>query len=331
MAKQRIILIHGRSTKPGKAAFEALQKKALLHGLTREGSGKGKKIEDEKVAIDFVYYGDVNNALLAEKSKKMAKRLTAKDPHCGNLPCEPHQGLDKAIDILAAMPNFSARTYKKVLEQNEDRRWLDNAANAVSTFAAITTATFLNKVAINKTTPDMGAYLLTRKVGSEIRERLQKVLRPAIRAGDDICLVSHSMGCMVAYDVLWKFSRMSEYSELQESGNKISKWVTLGCPLGEAGVKRNLYDGDERREDKYPREIVLDWVNIAAKDDFVAHDRSIKDDYSYMTRSDPKLVNSIRDEEIYNCFFHDGVSNPHKLYGYLAHEKVGKEIADWIK
>ena len=45
---------------------------------------------------------------------------------------------------------------------------------------------------------------------------------------------------MVAYDVLWKLSRMSEYREVCESGNLVARCMTLGCPLGETGVKANL-------------------------------------------------------------------------------------------
>ena len=327
MSNQRIIVIHGRSTKPARAAYEKLQIKALLQGLARTNTGKEAQITNGKVAVDFVYYGDINNFILSE-SPDVAKTLTARDPDLRDIPCLPHTGYDLAIDQLAKFKNFHANAYKKVLAENKDLRWLDNAARAVSTFAAITSNTFLNTYAISKATTDMGAYLLTRKIGSEVRQRLQKVLKPALLAGEDICLVSHSMGCMVSYDVLWKYSRMSEYEDVQATNNKITKWLTLGCPLGEAGVKRNLYDGDERGPDRHPANIVKDWVNIAARDDFVAHDRSMKNDFRNMKKLG--YVESITDQEIYNCYYYDGVSNPHKLYGYLVHGKVGQQIADWI-
>jgi hypothetical protein len=109
------------------------------------------------------------------------------------------------------------------------------AARAVSTLAAILTGSRLNGFAIMNATADMGAYLMRRSVGSAIRARLQDPLRKALKRGDDICLVSHSMGCMVAYDVLWKFSRMSEYADLRAGGVKVTRWVTLGAHWAKLG------------------------------------------------------------------------------------------------
>ena len=184
---------------------------------------------------------------------------------------------------------------------------------------------------IKAATADMGAYLMRRAIGSKVRERLQTPLKRALKRGDDICLVSHSMGCMVAYDVLWKFSRMSEYSDVRENDNRVARWITLGCPLGEAGVKANLYDADERAyrggTDKHPIHIVRDWQNVAAIDDFISHDRTMKDDYRDMLKFGH--VDGIRDRKIYNCWAMDGKANPHKFYGYLANPETASLITDW--
>lgn len=324
---QRIIVIHGRHTKPAKAQHADLQMKALIQGLERADTIKAAKVHSGEIPVDFVYYGDVNNHLLSEK-RKIRETLSARDPDFSDAPCLPHEGYFDAIDELAGMSRFTKTAYHKVLKANKDFRWLDDAARALSTLTAVASASRLNMSVIAKATEDMGAYLLTRKVGSQIRQRLQHVLKPALLAGEDICLVSHSMGCMVSYDVLWKFSRMSEYAEVQTSGNRVNLWMTLGCPLGEAGVKRNLYDGDERDLDKHPENIIRDWVNVAAKDDFVAHDSTMKNDYRAMLSNG--YLDTITDKKIYNCFAYKERSNPHKFYGYLAHDYVGKRITDWI-
>ncbi|MFD1160477.1 hypothetical protein [Roseovarius aestuarii] len=330
---QRIIMIHGRSTKPAKQRLAMFQRQALLQGLERVNPAKAKKVADGAVEIDFVYYGDISNRILAVKSDTHAKRLTETDPHSDNAPCLPDVGFADAIDALGAIRRFDKRAYRKILKENDDLRFMDDAARAVSTIAAITTATFLNTVGIKLATADMGAYLMRRSVGSKVRERLQTPLRRALKRGDDICLISHSMGCIVAYDVLWKFSRMSEYADVRENGNRISQWLTLGCPLGEAGVKANLYDGHERAHDdgtdKHPKNIVKHWHNTAAVDDFISHDTTMKDDYKAMTKFD--YVDSITDKRIYNCYAMGGKANPHKFYGYLAHPIVANDVASWIK
>ncbi|MGI9395731.1 MAG: hypothetical protein ACR2OY_13870 [Boseongicola sp.] len=330
---QRIIMVHGRSTKPCKAQYAHLQKLALLQGLKRVSSAKAAKISDGRIPVDFVYYGDINNRILAGVDEEKAKSLEAKDPHSHNAPCLPATGYAAAIAALEEFDRFDRRAYRRVLAENTDLRFVDNAARAVSTLAAILTGASLNRIAIKVATADMGAYLMRRSVGSAIRERLQDPLRRALKRADDICLVSHSMGCMVAYDVLWKFSRMSEYRELRDTGSKINRWVTLGCPLGEAGVKANLCDAKEydfqNGTDKHPKDIVGDWLNVAAVDDFISHDATMKNDYSAMLKHG--YVNSITDISIYNCFTFKGTSNPHKLYGYLANPKCAATIADWIK
>lgn len=325
--QKRIIIIHGRNTKPAESTYENLQKKALIQGVARNDPAKAAKIANGSIRTDFVYYGDINNELLA-RTARIRKTLTETDPDNAGAKCIPHSEVQPALDALAQISKFSKADYRKILRNNKDRRWLDDAARALSTIAAITTATFLNEAVISLATADMGAYLLTRQTGSEIRSRLQEKLKPALMNGDDICLIAHSMGCMVSYDVLWKFSRMSEYSNVREQGNRVNLWLTLGCPLGEAGVKSNLYDGHERQKDRYPINIIRDWVNIAAKDDFVAHDTSMKDDYRAMRRWG--FLDSITDKKIYNCYAAKGSSNPHKLYGYLAHGKVGEAVANWI-
>jgi len=43
------------------------------------------------------------------------------------------------------------------------------------------------------------------------------------------------------------------------------------------------------------------------------------------------FLDSITDREIYNCFAMNGVSNPHKLYGYLANPACMQHVANWIR
>ena len=137
---------------------------------------------------------------------------------------------------------------------------------------------------------------------------------------------------MVAYDVLWKFSRLREYADIQASGNRVTKWITLGCPLGEAGVQANLRDAREHVHedctDKHPQTIIKDWVNIAAHDDFIAHDATMKDDFSDMLKFGQ--LESIKDKKMYNCFAMNGRANPHKFYGYLVNPIVAREIVQWM-
>ena len=132
---------------------------------------------------------------------------------------------------------------------------------------------------------------------------------------------------MVSYDVLWKFSQMSEYRDVQDSKRRISKWITLGNPLGEPGVRKNLYDADEPDDGRYPKNIIKGWVNLSAQDDFICHDSTVKDDFKEMKKWG--YVESISDRKIYNFWLGRKTSNPHKFYGYLDNPYVAREVADW--
>lgn len=174
---QRIIAIHGRSTKPAKAKHATFVRKSLLQGLNRYDPGKAQKLEDGSVEVDFVYYGDINNRILADASARHRSSLTDVDPHSDNAPCLPDYGYSEAIDALLEFKRFDKRAYRRVVKENDDLRFVDNVARTVSTPAAISTATFLNEFAIKSATADMGAYLMTRKTGSLVRERLQAPLK----------------------------------------------------------------------------------------------------------------------------------------------------------
>lgn len=325
---KHIIVVHGRNTKPAQQPYEDLQRKSLLQGLDRIDPAKADLVRSKAVKTSFVYYGDINNKILKEDAETAAK-LTARDPLHDNAHCLPNDGYNQAIDDLGKIKSFTKARYHKILKENRDRRITDEVAWAISTIAAITTGSWLNEKIIQAATADMGAYLLTRTTGSAVRTRLQEPLVAALCEKDDICLVAHSMGSVVAYDVLWKLSRMSEYRTIQELDPVINLFLTIGSPLGEAGVRNNLYDAHERGQDQFPKDIIKDWINIAAQDDFISHDPTLANDFKAM-RSEYGYVKTIKDLHIYNCYVQNEQSDPHKLFGYLAHTKTAQRIADWM-
>jgi hypothetical protein len=332
MARKHIILVHGRDIKPAVSEMEKLARRALQEGFRRSGSavplsGAGA------VKFSLVYFGDITNDIQAKASKVDKAKLTARDPDFGNAACFPIEPLKAGFDTTGAVKKFDEPAYASIISKADDLRLLDEAADFASLIGQLFTFGILNTVAINMATADLGAYLTEHKTGSAIRDRLQNVLRPALEAGDDICLVTHSLGCMVAYDVFWKFSMTSEYEKFRALGKKVSLWLTIGCPLGEAGVVRNLLDGRYGDSEKYPRRQFARWENVYAKDDYIAHVERMAPVYKPMVKRD--YADSIKDRQIYNCwsYIHSMtgrlVSNPHDLYGYLMHQDVGKMINAW--
>lgn len=327
--KKHLFVIHGRSTKPSEKEKRRIVKASLLHGMERVDGAAAAKIDKPVssggVKLSFIYYGDLSNELILEKNPAKKDRLTGKDEDHNNQHCEPDGFYDEGLETLFAVRGHTKASYKAFLKKYPDRRWMDNAASVVSFLGNLVG---LSDNIVSAATADMGAYLLTRRWGSEIRNRLQKPIKKALKDGDDICLVAHSMGCIVSYDVLWKFSRMSEYDDVQNSGNRVNKWITLGNPLGDPAVRKNLYDAHEREDGRYPAGIIKDWVNLSAQDDFICHDSTIKNDFKDMKKRGH--VESIVDKKIYNLWIGAKATNPHKFYGYLDNPSVAREIIDWV-
>jgi hypothetical protein len=324
MPPKHLLLVHGRATKPARQEKERLVKQALLHGLERVSARAAEAVRSGRVATSLAYYGDINNRLVLAAQPRLRAHMVQVD----GVWYERDGSYDRDLEKLLARPTgeHSAEAYARLLREVPDRSWRDEVARvggAILNFLGLGRRTLIARL------PDLGRYITSRVEGSAIRERLQEPLKEALVTTGDVAIVAHSMGCMVSYDVLWKLSRMSEYRHYRD--REVSLWLTLGSPLGEPAIQRGLYDADEPADGRYPTNIRR-WVNIAARDDYVAHDGSIADDFREMVRRGLIGAEAIVDRpRICNLWVGTDGSNPHKLYGYLEHPEVAREIAAWIE
>ena len=99
-AKKSLVLIHGRSWKPPEAALRSLWLDAIRWGLRRDSPRAADAFA--RVAVEFVYYGDVNNAFLEQALRTPWQDDTA----------SRHRTLDqlKAYDA----GDFNRRTYARL-------------------------------------------------------------------------------------------------------------------------------------------------------------------------------------------------------------------------
>ena len=333
---KHLILVHGRDIKPAGSALAALARHAIVRGLQRAGRiDVANGIESGAIKFTSAYYGDITNCIEASYRADTAALLTAQNDAIYDFkPCFPADALEAGFDLTDTLRTFNKASYRHVLDIAEDWRFLDEAIHAASMFGELFTFGLVNSLVEVSIKWDLAVYLTSQRVGSGIRARLQDVLKQSLAEGDDVCLVTHSMGCMVAYDVFWKYSFRSEYRERRhERANPVMLWLTLGCPLGEIGIRRNLLDAVALEEEKYPRNQFVDWVNVHAEDDFIAHVQSMRAAFSDMRAK--HYCRSITDKKIYNCWhYRDAsggqlVSNPHDLYGYLMNQDTARIIAEW--
>lgn len=304
-----IFFIHGRNFKPPKGKLKKLWFDAVEWGFDRDFP-PSKLAALKRTKKEFIYYGDISNRFLRKALKKPASFKT-----------------DDSVSRRATLNDlkqyrrnqFTKTRYKKVPGRSGAGETLADIFGGVAAFFRV------SDPIIEAIAPDMREYWnFESQFGSDVRATLSVPLAKAIRNGHKILLVSHSLGTMIAYDTLWKFSHYSEYRDIR---HKKVDLVTMGSPLADETVKRNLKGANASGSRRYPSNIRR-WVNLAAEDDYIAHDEKVRNDFKAMLSRG--LVRSIEDRRIYNLALRNGKSNPHHGVGYLIHPKAVDLIPHWL-
>lgn len=125
--------------------------------------------------------------------------------------------------------------------------------------------------------------------------RLDRELDRARAEGRPIILVAHSLGSLVAYDLL---------SSRADSG-LVRRFVTMGSPIGSVDLRRLLIGGDATDTLAMPR-TVGDWVNVRNDGDVFATSLPIGRDVAETPPPDEP--------------------DPHEMVGYLRSSTAAREI-----
>lgn len=161
--------------------------------------------------------------------------------------------------------------------------------------------------------PDLYNYRHHPATRSAIRERLAAALREIQGKDVEVMLIAHSMGSLIAYDVL-------KDAALTLPSVRVAHLVTVGSPLGLVKVKEICADPE-----RVP-ECVDRWSNLADPRDWVARwDTLLANEYPANNRgvtiSDHLVING------YVC--PSGKGNPHKVFGYLRTPEMSDLIAEF--
>lgn len=310
---KHIILVHGRDYKPEARYLKKNWLDALAHGIKRD-HGEAAFKEFKKARKTMAYYGDLSNDFLAEHSgKKWTKKKQTDDI----------ADRKKALTTLKSYQKneFSRSHYNKICDLIDVLKEL-----SANIFSGPLSLLSLGDNIIASVAPDMEHYWNPNaQYGSDVRWRLTQPLEKAIKADHDIMLIAHSLGSIVSYDVLWKFSHYGEYQHIRKK--QINTFLTIGCPLGDENVKRMLKGAAADNQQKYPHNIAS-WLNFAAEDDYISHDGRLKNDYKKMLKLG--LTRRIVDKQIYNMAVRNENSNPHHGAGYLIHPAISSAVAAWL-
>lgn len=163
----------------------------------------------------------------------------------------------------------------------------------------------------------------TDNVACEVRDLLKQTLRSMLAQQDDVLLIGHSLGSVIAYDTLWELSH-------QDGVKGKVDFLTLGSPMGMHYIHRRLLGMNGHQKKTYPG-LIRHWVNLSAEGDVTALKQHLKDTFHPMLKLG--LAESIEDHchGIYNYFRSDEGLNCHRSYGYMVNPAVGSIIANWWK
>ena len=303
---KKLFLIHGRGFKPSEKSLRELWLDALRWGIRRD-FGENSAVLFDGLSKVFIYYGGLSNDFLRKRDGSYNEDEDLKERRKILKKLKSHK-----------KENFNKTTYHSF---SSPLRWFGEAA--ADMFARPASVLGIGDNIVGGLKPDLRHYWREDfRFGSDVRWKLTKPLRDAFRDKDDVMLVGHSLGTMIAYDVLWKFSHTGEYQEIRNQ--TLAHLVTLGSPLGDPIVMRQLKGGGVKNgARRYPTNVDV-WSNIAAEDDLVCHDEALEDDFQDIGDTE------ITDYPIYNLSAEDGKARQHHSSGYLVHPKVAELVTKWM-
>jgi hypothetical protein len=151
-----------------------------------------------------------------------------------------------------------------------------------------------------------------------IRERAAELIRKY--SGDDLMVIGHSMGSIIAYDVL----------TFTTPDMEIDSFITMGSPLGlpiimaKIAAERNIR-GPGLNRLKTPPSIQQNWFNYSDLEDRIALIYNLTPNY------DANLNGvKVRNFVVENDYAINGKRNPHKSFGYLRTPELAGAIRDFL-
>ncbi len=304
LMKRRIIIgIHGIGNKPPQPLLKKWWQEALCEGLRRIGSD-GKKLDFELVYWAHYLYSEPQD--LCETNPEHP--LFINHPYVPGrrkFQRRPPGWLTKTLLNWAEL--FLAKLF-----MTENRLFnFDRLGDYVIRKRFRDLELYFHKANVDLTEVGMHARNM-------IRQELAQVIRRHRKK--EIMLISHSMGTVIAYDVLTQI--VPEIT--------VHSFITLGSPLGLPTIMKKIYseqDRDFRLEKTLPTpgNITHQWLNFADLGDHIALNYRLQNDFHANSRRiAPK------DVTVSNDYRHDGTSNPHKSYGYLRTPELAKIVQQFI-
>jgi hypothetical protein len=223
------------------------------------------------------------------------------------------------IDHILQQPEPSAEDIKQIQSlELKIRRYVHLLGDALPRFGRL-----IARPEMRLTMAEARRYLFdVDGVATEVRGMLKGPLVEAWDAGEEVLLIGHSMGSVIAYDTLWELAHEAR------DPRRVDLFMTLGSPLASRLIYENLRGATRTGVERYPTNIRR-WENFSARAEMTALRPRLKRYFGEMVELG--ITESIVDHtDIYNHFRGDIGLNVHKSYGYLVAPQVAGAIANWL-
>jgi hypothetical protein len=298
-----IIGVHGLGNKPPASLLIKWWKLAFHEGLN---SGN---YDTSLPAFELVYWADI----IHEKPLDPAEKDI-------NSPCYISEKYVKAPELFQ-VEDYSTR--RKVID------FLGRQMNRIMLNEDLTlNYSFISDAIISRYFKDLEEYYSETYIETDDRKgKVNELIRNRLRnkllehRNDNIMLISHSMGAIVAFDVLTFL-----VPEI-----RIDTFITMGAPLGLPVILSKIAAEKKQRgitntQMTTPPGITGHWYNFSDILDKVAFNYKLSEYYSENTY----CVKPI-DFVVINKYEINGIRNPHKSFGYLRTPEFSKILNEFIQ
>jgi hypothetical protein len=298
-----IIGIHGLGNKPPNKLLEKWWKRSIREGLSAYG------YKNYFFKFKLVYWADI---LHADPLK-----IGIKDDKNPAFIQEPYV---RAENYEKRPPSRIKRKILDYIEKQLDSLLLnDDMSIDFTNVTDLIIRHFFTDLAIYYSSQCIQKEKVDCLIREAIRSELARVLKKHRKK--EIMLIGHSMGSIIAYDVL-----SQTVPEI-----KIDTLVTLGSPLGLPIIINRIKMEQNKKISKLsklctPENVSKNWFNLSDLRDKVTLNYNLSDDY-YKNSNKIKPVDSI----VYNNYKFSDVENPHKSYGYLRTPEMADIINTFLK
>ncbi|MGO4361426.1 hypothetical protein [Terrabacter sp. RAF57] len=302
---RELVLIHGRSQQDkDPAALKTEWLEALNRGLPN-----GRELPTSPESVRFPYYGDTLDQMSRGVTDGTAAAVVIKGTEDDT---DEQNFLADVLDEARQAVGITDQQIQEAAAGVPRRDGADSlrATGPVTVEKGVRPTAWMHAVlqVLDEHVPGAGAAtlaLVTRDVyqylrNPGIRDVIDSGVRQALTPGVETIVVGHSLGSVVAYNILRK--------EAATQGWQVPLLVTVGCPLGVKAIRTALAP--------VSRPPVADWFNAADPRDVVA-----------LWPLSPPRVNvtpAVRNK----IDVDNHTDNRHGISGYLDDPDVAKTIYD---